>query len=232
MIKKILKLIYPWKCPGCGKLVEWGFCEECKQLIEKAKEPCCEKCGKPLGEEWREYCYDCQKTEHEYEKGRALWVHEGVVKKAVYDFKYKNRRIYAEFFAEEIAKQYGTLLYRWKIDEIIPIPVSRRRKRERGYNQAELLVKELEKLINIQGNYHSLVRIKDTKPQKKLNAMERKKNLSKAFLWKGSQAPKRNILLVDDIYTTGNTIDSAAAVLKKNGALRVYFLTVNIGQGY
>ena len=232
MIKKLLEWIYPWKCPGCGTLVPYGFCATCRQELVEIHEPCCKKCGKPLDEDWQEFCYDCQKKEQEYEQGRAVWLHKNGVKKAVYDFKYHNRRVYAEFFAKEMVRKYARLLEIWEVEEIIPIPVSRKRRRQRGYNQAALLAKELGRQTNIEVNLKSLVRIRDTQPQKKLSARERKENLSKAFMWKGKEPPKRRVLLIDDIYTTGATIDSNAIILKRAGAEEVYFLTISIGQGY
>ena len=120
----------------------------------------------------------------------------------------------------------------WDIAVIIPIPLSRKRKRKRGFNQAELLAKELGRGLGIPVDGKSLARVRDTNPQKQMDARGRRVNLRNAFAWKGKDRARGNILLIDDIYTTGNTIDAAARVLKSNGAGKIYFLTISIGQGY
>ena len=90
----------------------------------------------------------------------------------------------------------------------------------------------MSRLLEIPMDDYGLIRIKDTIAQKKLNAWERKTNLFKAFVWRGASNLRGNILLVDDIYTTGNTIDAAARVLKSSGASKVYFMTISIGEGF
>ena len=104
--------------------------------------------------------------------------------------------------------------------------------KKRGYNQAELLAREISQLLDLPYNAKKLVRVKDTVPQKNLSVRQRKYNLLKAFVWEGKSLYGKNILLIDDIYTTGNTMDICAHVLKKAGAKKVYFLTISIGQGY
>ena len=190
------------------------------------------KCGKPIRYSEQEYCHDCAHTQHIYDRGAALWLHKDPVNASIYRFKYHNQRFYAGFYAAEIVKNYRTLLRRWAPDVIVPVPLHSRRRRKRGYNQAELLAQELGRLLGIPVSHKMLRRVRDTEPQKVLDNRKRQKNLEKAFAAARLHTKPRCVLVVDDIYTTGNTIDAAAKVLKEAGVQKVYFLTISIGQGY
>lgn len=227
----LLGLLYPHVCPFCGRVSAEDVCRTCSEKLEYIHEPRCMRCGKPVRRKEQEYCYDCERHPHVYEKGYALWVHRDGVQNAVYQFKYHNRRIYSQFFGRELLFRYGQAVRGWNVTTIIPIPLSRKRRRRRGYNQAELLARELGRGLGIPVDAKSLVRVRDTSPQKQMDVKGRSLNLRNAFAWKGGRV-HGNLLLVDDIYTTGNTIDAAARVLKNSGAGKIYFLTISIGQGY
>ena len=226
--------LWPDTCPFCGKVSSQGICRECRQQskVLKIREPRCMQCGKPLRRKEQEYCYDCMRVHHWYDRGCALWLHREPVSTSIYQFKYHNQRVYGEFYAEEWARVYGHMIRGWGPDLIIPVPLHKRRRRKRGYNQAGILGRRLGRLLGIRVDDKSLVRKAYTDPQKKLGRRERKKNLRNAFALKESFKPVPAVLLVDDIYTTGNTIDAVSEVLKKKGVEKVYFLTISIGQGY
>ncbi len=231
--ERILRLLYPHICPLCGKVTENEICGSCREKLTYIREPRCMRCGKPVRREGQEYCYDCERQRHIYERGYALWIHNGSVRHSIYQFKYHNQRIFGRFFAEQLYSRYGEAVRRWKIAVIIPIPLSRRKRRIRGYNQAEILAMEFGRLAGIPVEARRLVRSRDTRPQKLMDAHGRKTNVKHAFAWRGKRIRGNvNVLLIDDIYTTGNTIDSAAGELKRAGAGKVYFLTISIGQGY
>ena len=120
---------------------------------------------------------------------------------------------------------------RWEIDEIMPVPLHPSRKRMRGYNQAEILAAELSIRTGIPLRNNALFRIKKTVPQKELDDEGRRRNLMGAFGVSTDWIPCRNVLLIDDIYTTGSTVERCAKMLKKAGVQNVYFLTISIGQG-
>lgn len=189
------------------------------------------RCGKPVEKEEQEYCRDCSGHEASFEQGRSIWLHRMPVSGAVYQFKYKNKRNFGKVFAREMALCYEARVRRWKIDEIIPVPLHKSRKRKRGYNQAGIVAEELGKLLHIPVNHRAVLRIRNTRPQKELNDTQRIHNLKGAFAVPENQKIKPNILIVDDIYTTGNTIERVAEKLKAAGAEKVYFLTISIGQG-
>lgn len=188
------------------------------------------RCGKTVGE-GEEFCGDCAKGERAFEQGRSLWIHCVPVTDAIYRFKYHNRRCYGKIFAEELVRMYRRRLERWDIQEIIPVPLHRARKRRRGYNQSEVLARELGKILQIPVSTDVIFRIRNTRPQKDLDEKERFFNLKGAFGVSKKWEPKGNVLVVDDIYTTGSTIHNMAGILRKAGAPKVYFLTISIGQG-
>ena len=224
-------IIYPKTCCFCGKVSEKELCKECAEKVVYITEPRC-KCGKPVRYEEQEYCYDCQKNVHTYEQGRSIWMHKMPVSLSIYQFKYKNRRIYGEFYAKEMFSIYGRLIREWGVEVIIPIPLHRKKKRLRGYNQAEIIARNLGEIMDIPVDCKSVIRNRYTRPQKELNDKERKKNLKQAFSITSQWANYKNVLVIDDIYTTGSTIDTVTKELKSRGARKVYFLTISIGQGY
>lgn len=233
MFEKILNLIYPEKCPFCGRITArktGGICQDCRERLPYIKEPRCMKCGKPLSDESEEYCYDCKKGNHYFETGRSLWVHKMPVSKAIYGFKYHDLRCYGKIFGTEMVKELGAFLRDTKAQVIVPIPLHRRRYLDRGYNQAMVLAKVIGRRTGIPVE-EILIRKKHTNPQKVLNDVERRKNIKGAFAVK-TPISYENVLLIDDIYTTGSTLDEAAKVLKNAGVQRVYFLTISIGQGF
>lgn len=179
----------------------------------------------------QEYCVDCRRHALAFEQGRSLWVHTGDVPQAVYRFKFHNKRYYANVFAWEMAERYGEWIHKNHIEAIVPVPLHSSKERSRGFNQAELLAKELGKLTGLLAETDAVVRIRKTRPQKKLSHKERRANLKGAFGVRKDWKPAKTVLIVDDIYTTGNTIHRIAKVLKRAGVQKVFFLTISIGQG-
>lgn len=194
------------------------------------------KCGKPLKYDWQEYCSDCAHTHHYYDRGRALWPHISLVTLSIYRFKFHNQRNFAKYYAAEAGKILEKTMKLWNPALIVPIPLHKAKRRKRGYNQAEVFANELGKVFGVPADGGVLVRVRNTAPQKKLDSGVRRRNLKRAFRVadkeKMSLVRGRTILLVDDIYTTGSTMDEAARVLKAAGAEKVYYLTISIGQGY
>lgn len=194
------------------------------------EEPRCKKCGKPIRQKEAEFCYDCEREDLCYEQGRSLWIHKMPVSSSIYAFKYKNRRVYGEVYGREMAKTFRKIIRLWEIDVIVPVPLHRKKQKKRGYNQAEILAKEIGFRVGIPVDTTLIKRKKNTVPQKEFTRKERKKNLKNAFEVTGKVEGKR-VLIIDDIYTTGSTIDAISILLKKAGAEKTYFLTISIGQG-
>lgn len=185
-----------------------------------------------MEEERREYCYDCEKTRHAYAQGKSVWNYRGDIKQSIYRFKDGGRREYAVFYAKESARLYGDWIKNKDIEAILPIPIHKNRKKKRGYNQAQIYARELGKLLKLPVDAVTLIRVVDTVPQKKLDDRQRKNNLKKALKIKSDSVQWKKVLLVDDIYTTGSTVDAAASALREAGVEEIYVLTIAIGKGY
>ena len=177
----------------------------------------------------QEYCWDCQHHKHFYDRGFAVWEHQPVVADAIYQFKYHDRRIYSRFFAREMVKSYRSIIQKWDINLIVPIPISKNRRRKRGYNQAELLAVEISRRAGIPVKKNLLVRSKKTVPQKMLKDAERQNNLKKAFKIGQNDVKLSTIIIIDDIYTTGSTVNEMADILNRVGIDKIYVLTLAIG---
>ena len=140
--------------------------------------------------------------------------------------KYKNKREYLDFYGTALTARYGRTIRRMQADVLVPVPVHATRKKTRGFNQAEILARVIGKKLEIPVMPEMLVRNKKTLPQKDLSAAERLKNLSGAFA--AGEIPEgiRSVILVDDIYTTGSTIEACARALRASGISRVYFVVI------
>ena len=207
-------------------------CEDCRKKVICIGEPSCKKCGKPLEDQRREYCTDCMRKKHYFSQGKAVFVYQGEIRQSMYRFKYSNKREYADFYAKEAVRIYGDWIRRKQIEAIVPVPMYRLKEKGRGYNQAAVFARTLGEKMNLPVEKRMVKRIRNTTPQKELNDVERKINLKKAFQLVPNIVKYRKILIVDDIYTTGSTIDAVAEVLLQAGVDEIYFLCISIGEGF
>lgn len=233
LLQRTIRLIYPECCPFCDEVTggEGKICNKCLPKIKYVGNPSCMKCGKPISQDEKEYCYDCSVKQHIFDRGISIFIYSDLVRKSIFRFKYENRKCYAKTYAKLLKKDVIHTLSEWGCDAIIPVPISRERYKKRGYNQAELLAREISEIINLPVDSSTLCRVKNTKPQKNLEANERAKNLENAFKISKNVVQYKKIILVDDIFTTGNTFDACADVLKKAGVNKIYFISLSIGTG-
>jgi ComF family protein len=171
------------------------------------------------------YCLHCKDHEKPYEFARAPFTYEKAIKTLIYQLKYSKGKYLAPylslFLVDEFVKQ------NWNVDVIIPVPLFIGREKKRGFNQAALLSSQFEKLLSLPIDKESLIRVKNTPTQTKLTKVERKNNLTKAFVVTNKLNMKnKSILLIDDVFTTGATIEECSIVLKKAGAKNVYAITL------
>lgn len=235
---KLSKIFYPSRCPICGKIPpgQHSCCPSCYSSITFVKQPYCYSCGKPLSSEETEYCHDCISHPKSFDRGFSLAVYDAVTKPSLSSIKYKNKREYLSFYASETLKSYGPLFSSLHLEAILPVPIHPKRMKKRGFNQASLFAKYIGKSLNIPVYDSLLIRIQNTLPQKTLSPEQRLKNLQKAFsLYPGYEnrtIPLKKVLLVDDIYTTGATMEALTRLLKSHGVKEVYILSICIGNGY
>lgn len=190
------------------------------------------RCGKPVETEEQEYCYDCLMEEKHFVRGYPLFLYQAPVQQGITAMKYHNRREYAEFYVQELLKKYGNEWERLSFSGILPVPVHKHKRRIRGYNQAELLAGPIAEQLHIPMYSNLLIRTMDTQPQKELDDKERKKNLKRAFQVRQNEVKLNKVLLVDDIYTSGATIEACTLALLDSGVKEVYYTSVCIGRGY
>lgn len=233
-VTELLGLVYPPRCPGCDELLMPGtlICGGCDKEICRAAEPVCKRCGKPLRDERTEYCSDCKAKKHRFCQGKAVFVYEGKIRQSMYRFKYSNKREYAGFYGKEAARLYADWIQKRKIEVIVPVPMYSGKKRRRGYNQAEVFARALGRELGMPVDTRLVKRVRNTVPQKELNDRERRDNLKNAFQLVPNIVKYNQILLVDDIYTTGSTMDAVTETLLFAGVKNVYFICISIGAGY
>lgn len=233
IINDVVDIIYPPRCPICNRVtVTNTACDDCRYKLKYVGQNRCLKCGKELNSQDAEYCEDCKRIKHAYDYGVAVFSYDESIKASIYRFKYKNYKVYAEFYAAEICRIYENIIRNWEIEIIIPVPMYRRKQQIRGFNQSEIIAERLSYLLNIPMDSNFLSRKKNTTPQKDLTDQDRVINIKNAFQIEQNSVKYNKVLLVDDIYTTGTTIDECAKLLKQNGAKSVYFVTVCIGRGF
>ncbi|OXT08732.1 amidophosphoribosyltransferase [Thermoanaerobacterium thermosaccharolyticum] len=224
-----LDLLFPPKtnCILCGKMIREGkICDDCESKLPFISGNTCIVCGKPI--DTGEKCPDCMEYEHIFSRSISAFEYDETMKSLIARFKYYKERNLSEFFAEYMYKYIKDADI--KFDVIVPVPLHRTKLDERGYNQAELLARELSYRFDIIMS-KPLRRIRNTKSQTEFSREERMKNLKGAFKVVYEDMVKNKIiLLVDDVLTTGSTLDECAKVLKEGGAKDVFATTIATGR--
>ncbi len=237
----LLDLIFPPgpECPFCGgqRLGE-KICEQCRAVIDGySREPYCGRCGRYAGKgaalpaSPAHLCFECRKHGWPFVRARAAGPYEGVLKDAMHRFKYAGRRNLAPHLARLMAEAARAVPEFTTLDLALPVPLANEKLRRRGFNQAALLAREAGSLLQIPVNGRLLVKDFETSPQAGLPRAARESNLMGAFRVTDSGALRgKNILIIDDVFTTGSTISSAASVVRKAGAGQVFALTAAAGR--
>ena len=200
----LLDMLYPKKCPLCHQILKEKnslVCPDCFQKAMPMKEPLCMKCGRPVRME-EEYCQDCRSGVHHFTEGRSIFPYGEIWRQSLVRFKYYGCREYGDFYAKAISIYGRQYLERWKPQMVVPVPLHSRKKRMRGFNQAAYLAKRVSCFTGIPWSDNLVTR--------KITGF--------------------SVLVVDDVYTTGSTMDAMAMCLQEAGAKDVYFLTVCAGK--
>ena len=230
---RIANILWPIKCPLCEKILPDSrmlLCDNCAKTLPWTGENVCMKCGRPLISGREEYCEDCKVNPHEFTAGKSVFVYEGKLRESVLRMKFHNRRIYIRFYAAAMAGGAGEWIRSISPGCLIPVPMHKRKRKERGFDPCALITENLSDRTGIPAVYDRLVRIRRTNPQNGLDAMQRRSNLKGAIEVAGDAPVKEPVLLIDDIYTTGATIDECCRALKRKGVKEIYFLTLCTGR--
>ncbi len=208
--------------------------EYCKNSLKYIKEPVCDKCGVHIENDLDGLCESCMQSDPLWDMGRCLFYYSGSVRNMVLSIKKSGIIEPVEFCAIELYIHFRDFLSSISDPVLVPVPCTEKKKRIRGYNQAELLAKELSRISRIPMK-RLLKKVRNTKDQKKLNREGRIKNLRAAFamsyeeLGAGSDGNiilPESVIIIDDISTTGSTINECTKVLKASGIKKVFFLCV------
>lgn len=213
--------IYPPSCCGCNQPGTL-FCSSCLESITFLDKGLCSLCGYPRDGARR--CAGCFHLQPQFTKIRCLAHYDGSIKDAVHQLKYQNNL----GLGIELARLLHELCIQqnWPIDLITPVPLSKQRQKERGYNQAAMIAYPLALQLGIPFDDKNLKRIRETSSQVELDVHQRQQNLLNAFDIPTNRFSGKNVLLVDDVITTGATINDCARALKKSGAKEVYAVSV------
>ncbi len=231
LIDKLIQSLYPSKCLYCNKMLninsdnKW-FCNSCIDKFEiiDGKFDKCEKCGRII--EHKGNCAMCNNNAF-YDNGYVLFEYAGNIRDCIIRYKFNNKKSYSEYFADVMAEYIKLKTdgkYESIYDYITCVPLYKSKERIRGYNQTELIAKKLSKSLNIP-YVRAVKKIRNTKQQSTLSEKEREINIKNAFKC-CYNIKDRKILIVDDILTTGHTINECSRILKKAGADRVDFAAI------
>ena len=232
--QRVLEALFPPRCGGCGAFSRAVFCARCASELRAIVDPCCQNCGRVFDPLARgdAICALCRQHPPHFERARACWIFQGPVRRAIHRFKYNRRYALAPRLAQLMSETPGAraLLFDWQPDCLVPVALHASRARARGFNQSALLARELGLRCDVRA-LEVLQRTRRTPPQVGLDLKARRRNVRAAFavdetLWRHQNLAGARILLIDDVFTTGATIDECARILKQAGAGGVAALTV------
>jgi competence protein ComFC len=220
-LQQLLDILFPSRCAGCG-LRGIELCDRCISTIRPLGPDSCPICGLPskLGG----LCMACLRREGYLSGIRSACIYEGVARKAIHHFKYRHRRT----LADTLARLLDDELQRkpLKVDLLVPVPLHPKRLAERGYNQATLLTERLSERLGIP-MLDCLARTKETVSQAKLKAAARRANVRGIFQCvQGTSLNGQRVGVVDDVCTTGATLEDCARALKEAGGGPIWGIVV------
>ena len=229
-----MDLLFPPKCPLCEEplpLRERGKkkMRQRREGMEGEREGFCKECESKV--EYAGMVYDAKADstshgpKHSFEAAYAVFKYASIAK-AVYHLKYQGKVEYGRTLGKIMWQKASSVLKEWEPDCILPVPLHENRKKKRGFNQSKVLSEALSEGLGIPIFPEMVLRCRDTKPMRNLNARERQNNLKKAFKIGQNDVKLKTILIVDDIYTTGATTDEISRLLLEAGASKTYVLTL------
>ncbi len=222
--RHILAVFFPERCGLCGTAIppETLLCQSCLEGVQRIEPPVCVHCGREKA------ACRCQNRRRHFERCISPFLYSGTIKQGILRLKWDNETCAVELFGSEMARcvqrEYGAEAF----SAIVPVPMTPQDQRARGYNQSRLLADELARRLGVPV-LEALLKIQETVPQKGLDAIARTGNVLGVFDVRPEMVPEiegRSFLLVDDLVTTGSTLDECAKMLKIYGAIRIFGVTV------
>ena len=208
----ILDLIYPPVCGICGKLNQNYLCKKCQKVLENQ--------SKFVIDENQDF-------NQNFNKHLYIFKYKGIIRRMILNYKFNEKSYLYITFVNFLLKNEKFFKILKSYDTIIPVPISSERKNERGYNQSELLAKELAKKLNIECVKNCLIKNKNIIEQSKLNKEERQKNIQGVYILKNKEKLiNKKLLLIDDIYTTGSTVNECCKILKQANPRKIDVFTI------
>ena len=239
LIGRLINIIYPPRCPVCMEFLlngdRWNndspksICAECRAGFQKISSPLCPICGIPFtsGEKDNHLCEDCLRKRPFYDRIAAPYLYKGTIVTAIHKFKYGQKRVLADYLGPLLAGFAVCLFTELDNAITIPVPLHPKRLRERGFNQSLLIARYVANELKTGIDFLSLIRVRYTSPQTGLIKNERKKNVRGAFKVINPNAVKgKMIFMIDDVATTGNTLNECARTLKMAGCREVFCLVI------
>lgn len=218
----LLNLLYPPHCVVCERPGAW-LCSDCLALRTPLPAPLCPHCGRPMPT--ARLCRRCRAGRSQLVAVRSVGAYTTPLREAIHALKYGGMRVLAQPLAALLAEYWQSATI--AVDVIVPVPLHPRRQRYRGYNQAELLACAMAERVGLPVERHGIVRHRDTRSQVGLSVAERHANMQGAFECAGAALNGARVLLIDDVLTTGATLEAAAEAAKAGGAAGVWALTVS-----
>ena len=213
MLDIILDLIYPPVCGICGKLDKNFLCKKCENVLKKQ-----------AAFENDNYEDDIQKN---YDEHLYMFLYDGIIRNCLLNYKFRDKSYLYKTFITFLLKNEIFVEKIKSYDIIIAVPISIKRKKMRGYNQSGLIAREIGKCTNIKLLTNCLYKNKDTVPQSSLSKEKRIKNVEGVFALRNiKEINNKKVLIVDDIYTTGNTVNECSRLLKEAGAIKIAVFTL------
>lgn len=230
----LLDIVFPRTCCGCGTPIthplENGLCWDCRTATHPLTPPWCDQCGMAIAgrvdHSFR--CARCLETEPAYTRARSLYRYEGGVRDAIHALKYHRDFSVIPDLARLLAAGIQTHLPEPETLHLVPVPLHPGKLRQRGFNQSHELARALRRLLPALTLWPHLHRIKNTETQTHLSAAARRRNVQGAFKPARSPAPERTLIL-DDVMTTGSTVDACARALRRAGSRDITVLTLARG---
>jgi ComF family protein len=238
MCEAFASLVLPAPCRVCTRILDTGspipFCSACiNALTQPLPKPLCGQCGRPIVSAAvaeaasPPLCHLCRAGTYAFDFARSFGAYSPRMSRAILLLKYGNVAPLGKWFARRLVSLVELQPLDFAADAVVPVPLDSGRLRERGYNQAELIAKPFARLLGIPFRSYLLVRTRPRPNQLRLTRRERWKTVRGAYAThKSAQVDKLRVILVDDVFTTGATLDACSRALKGAGAARVVGLTV------